>query len=82
MEHVSNLGKGQIRLRPDCTQDHVAMRLDTVRALIAALRLGARCSALTPLPHETHRARRRDPEPLRRRPARHAAFNSPDDPDP
>jgi hypothetical protein len=70
-EHVSNLDKGHIRLRFDRAQDHLAMRLNAVRALIAALRLGTRRSPLTPLLYKAHHTRRRNPEPLRRRrPAR------------
>src|SRR3977135_4053203 len=50
-EQRGDLHQRQVRLRRDRAQDEVAMRLDAMRALISALRLGACRAALAPLLH-------------------------------
>ena len=74
-EHLGDLDQGHVWLGFDRAQDHLAQSLNAVRALIAALRLGACRAILAPFAHKAHRARRRDPEPLRCRTPRQAAFN-------
>src|SRR5437588_8464895 len=82
LEQLSDLHKGQIRLLFDRVQDERAMRLDAVRTLVAALRLGRDRTASSPFLDKAHRTRRRYPKPLRRRAARHAAIDRPNDPNP
>src|SRR5436190_24236767 len=54
-QQLGNLDKGQIRLLFDRVQDELAMRLDAVRTLLAALRLGRDRAASNPFLDKTHR---------------------------
>jgi hypothetical protein len=74
-EQVGQFGERDVHLRLDGGQDGVAIRLDTMRALVAPLRLGPRRAACAPCPYPAHRARGRHAEPLGRGAARHAAID-------
>ena len=53
-EHFCDLDQGHVWLGFDHAQDHLAVSLNAVRALIAALRLGACRAILAPFAHKAH----------------------------
>src|SRR5579859_5540491 len=81
-EHLGDLNQGHVRLGLDRPHDRIMMLFDVPGTLVAADPLGLGRSAFAPLLDKAHRARGRDPEPLRCRTARHPTLNRSDDPDP
>jgi len=53
-ERFCDLDQGHVWLGFDHAQDHLAVSLNAVRALIAALRLGACRAILAPFAHKAH----------------------------
>ena len=53
-EHFCDLDQGHVWLGFDHARDHLAVSLNAVRALIAALRLGACRAILAPFAHKAH----------------------------
>ena len=74
-QHRPQLFQGNIVLPLDGGMDERGVVLDLRRTAITALRLGRRRAVLNHQLPPTDRARRTDPQPLRRGPARHPAFN-------
>jgi hypothetical protein len=81
-EQFGQFDQRHIDLRVDGGQDGVAIRLDAMRALVAALRFGALGARRAPGPNPADRARGGHAEPLGRRAARQATIDSRDQPGP
>jgi hypothetical protein len=74
-QHQAQLVERDIRLLFDGCVDQARMILDRGRTPVAALRLGGRGAMLQHQLPPADRARRADPEPLGRSPARHPALD-------
>jgi len=70
-----DLAQGDVRLLLNERQNLLGMRLDPMRAPVAALRLGPDIAAPPPPIDPFDRRRRGNPEAFRRRTPRHPAFN-------
>jgi len=74
-EQFGEFNQCDVHLRLNGSQDHVAIRLDPMRAQIAALRQGFSPALGAPSANPTDGARYRDAETLSRPVARHPAVN-------
>jgi hypothetical protein len=74
-EQVGEFDQGDVHLRLDGSQDYVAIRLDVVRAQIAALRQGLGPALNTPGADPTNGTRYSNAETLRRPIARQPVIN-------
>jgi hypothetical protein len=75
-EQCRELDQCDVYLSLNGSQDHVAIRLDAMRAQIAALRQGFGSALGTPGANPTDGTRYRNAETLRRPVARHPAINN------